>query len=121
MVKVDRNTDVWNPPFNFEDYDFLCAGSSVILALPVEEVINIMIKNPLTGYGEPTREELARLKLMRNHLDYLPSPEKPRGKTRPTRPVKIIQGPKKGIVFVTYSGMHLGPKETGGSPQSSRY
>lgn len=26
-------------------------------------------------------------------------------------PGKIIPGPEKGVVFATYSGMHLGPKE----------
>jgi hypothetical protein len=113
MVKVDRNTDVWNPPFKFGDYDFLCIGSPVILGLPTEEIINVMIKNPESGhYGEPTREEVARLRLQRNDPDYLPRPEHPKGEARPPRgPAKTIPGPKKGIVFVTYSGMHLGPKE----------
>ena len=110
MVKIDKNTDVNRPGFDYEDYDFLCVGSPVILGLPTEEIINIMIKNPLSGhYGEPTREEVARLRLIRNDPEYLPPPPSLPEKASP--PGMIIPGPKKGVVFVTYAGMHLGPKE----------
>jgi hypothetical protein len=112
IFKVDRNMDFRNPPFDLKDYDFLCVGSPVILGLPTEEIINAMIKNPLSGhYGEPTREEVARLRLVRGDPEYFPPPQPPLGKTRPRHVGKIVPGPKKGIVFVTYAGMHLGPKE----------
>ncbi len=112
MFKVDRNTDVHNPPFNLEDYDFLCVGSYVMLELPAEEIINVMCKNPLSGHcGQPTREEVARQRVMRNDSEYLPPAERPPRQRRPRGVGKIIPGPKKGIVFATYAGMHLGPKE----------
>jgi len=110
--KVDRKTDYRNPPFNIEDYDFLCAGSYVLLELPAEELVNFMCKNPLSGHcGQPTREELARQRLTRNSPNYLPPAEKPLRES-PQRVIgKIRLGAKKGCVFATYGGMHLGPKE----------
>lgn len=110
--KIDKNTDYREPPFNIEDYDFLCAGSYVLLELPAEEIVNFMCKNPLSGHcGQPTREELARQRLLRNDPKYLPPAEKPKRIDRMRPPGKIKLGEKKGIVFATYSGMHLGPKE----------
>ena len=110
--KIDENTDVKNPPFKFEDYDFCCVGSYVFLELPTEEIVNLMCKNPQSGHcGQPTREEVARQRLLRNNPKYLPPAERPPEGTKLRPPGKIVPGPKKGVVFVTYSGMHLGPKE----------
>jgi len=73
---VEKNIDVENPPFNYDDYDFICAGSAVIWALPSDKVVNVMrIQSRKTAYN------------------------------------KIVPGPKCGIVFATYGGAHLGPKE----------
>jgi len=110
--KIDKNTDYREPPFNIEDYDFLCAGSYVLLELPAEEIVNFMCKNPLSGHcGQPTREELARQRLLRNNPNYLPPAEKPKREIKTHNIGKIKLGEKKGIVFATYGGMHLGPKE----------
>lgn len=112
LFKIDENTDVYNPPFDFGDYDFFCVGSWVFLELPVEEIIKFMCKNPYSGHcGQPTTQEVARQRLQRNNPKYLPPGERlPRAEAAPP-PGKIIPGPKKGVVFATYSGMHLGPKE----------
>jgi hypothetical protein len=40
-----------------------------------------------------------------------PSPEKVKEAQKAGKTGKIIPGPKNGIVFVSYSGIHLGPKE----------
>jgi flavodoxin len=114
LVKVDTNTDFFNPGFAFEDYDFLCVGSPVQLNSPAETIIKIMNKNPLSGhFGDPTREEVAVERFKRNDPNYRVGPKRPPGydETHPPRPRKIIPGPKKGVVFVTYGGHHLGPKE----------
>jgi hypothetical protein len=89
MFKVDTQTDVRNPPFNLEDYDFLCAGSLVVEGQPVKEAKDILFYNPLSAHYRPLPGESA----------------KPWS--------KIVLGPedKKGIVFVTFSGQHLGWKE----------
>jgi flavodoxin len=73
---VEQGVDIKNPPFNFDDYEFICAGSAVIWALPTEKIVNVMrIHSRRTAYK------------------------------------KIVPGPKCGIVFCTYGGAHLGPKE----------
>ena len=84
MFKVNKEMDVDNLPFNYDDYDFMCAGSGVYMALPGKEITDIMFK-----YTHQTRRAG---KIVRVHR-------------------KITPGPRKGVVFVTYAGTHLGPKE----------
>lgn len=84
VFKVDKETDVDNLPFDFNDYDFMCAGSGVYMALPGRELTDIMFKT--------THRTRRAGKIVRLHR-------------------KITIGPRKGIVFVTYAGTHLGPKE----------
>jgi hypothetical protein len=110
--KIDENTDIKNPPFKFEDYHFCAVGSYVFLELPAEAMINLLCKNPYSGHcGQPTREEVARQRLQRNNPKYLPPAERPPEGANLRSPGKIIPGPQRGVVFATYSGMHLGPKE----------
>ena len=116
IFKVDKNMDFRNPPFNLAEYDFFCVGSYVVLDWPTEEIINLLVKNPLSGHsGEPTREELARRGESPKAPDGPPQGAPPAGgqeeQPRPRPRAKIIPGPQKGIVFATYGGMHLGPKE----------
>jgi hypothetical protein len=84
MFKVDKDMDVNNLPFNFEEYDFICAGSGVYKALPGQELVNIIFNY--------THQSRRGTKIVRVHR-------------------KITPGPKTGVVFVTYAGTHLGPKE----------
>jgi flavodoxin len=81
MFKIDKNTNFENPPFKYNDYDFVCVGSLVASSEPVPEIMDVMRKNPISGHwrGAPYK--------------------------------KVVAGPKKGIVFVTYGGAHMGPKE----------
>jgi hypothetical protein len=81
LFKIDRGTDINALPYYFEDYDLLCAGSPVHNLLAVEEMIGALKKAP-RHYGE-----------------------------RGSDLAKIVPGPVKGIVFATYVGIHLGPKE----------
>ena len=84
IFKVDKNMDAQNLPFDFQDYDFMCAGSGVYAALPGKEILDIIFK-----VSHQTRRAG---KIVRVHR-------------------KIVPGPKTGVVFVTYAGTHLGPKE----------
>ena len=84
IFKIDKNTDFASLPFKFESYDFLCAGSGVYMALPGKEITELMFK-----YTHQTKRDG---KIVRVHR-------------------MIIPGPKTGVVFVTYAGTHLGPKE----------
>jgi len=77
IFKIDKKTDVDNPPFDYRKYDFVCLGSPIgHKRLPAPEMMN----------------------LMNVMLEKIPHRV-------------IVPGPKKGIVFATYSGVHLGPKE----------
>jgi len=42
VFKIGRGYDVKNPPFDFDDYDFLCAGSLTFYALPTQEIVEVM-------------------------------------------------------------------------------
>jgi hypothetical protein len=81
LFKVDQKTDVTKLPFEYDDYDFMCVGSPVHDSLALEEVILALRRAP--------KEESKR---------GIPHE-------------KIVFGSKKGIVFATYAGAHLGPKE----------
>jgi hypothetical protein len=87
MVKVEKKIDIDNPPFDFRDYDFLCAGSGVYGALPGKFISDFLFKFSHRGTEREERERKVR------------------------RDRKIVPGPKTGVVFVTYAGAHLGPKE----------
>ena len=113
MFKVRRKAeDIFNPPFDFADYDFLCVGSGVISHLPYSEILTLIRKQiyevdprlPLRDRGEA--------------LTYIKEPiPKALPPTKDPRVLKlhrkIVLGPdsKKAIVFVTYSGYEFGPKE----------
>jgi flavodoxin len=84
VFKMDKDTNFANLPFNFEDYDFMCAGSGVYMALPGKEITDVMFKY--------THEPIRNGKIVRVHS-------------------MIFPGPQAGVVFVTYAGIHLGPKE----------
>jgi hypothetical protein len=87
IFKVDKNIDIENPPFDYRDYDFLCVGSYIDWSLPPDELLFIMRHNPQSAHCL----------------------RKPSSKAYGHR--RIVIGPKKGIVFITYAGAHLGPKE----------
>ena len=87
MFKITKNTDFEHPPFEYSKYDFVCIGSLVADSQPVPEIMDIMRKNPLSGHYRPA----AGKKGEGYH--------------------KVVAGPKKGIVFATYGGAHMGPKE----------
>jgi flavodoxin len=84
VFRIDKSIDLASPPFKFSGYDFICAGSGVYSALPGKEITDLMY----TYTHQPKRDG----KIVRVHR-------------------MIIPGPKSGIVFVTYGGTHLGPKE----------
>jgi len=110
IFKIDKKTDINNPPFQYGNYDFLCVGSPVMIGLPASEIINVMTRNPQSPhYYQPTIEEFVMMRV--KNPDFIPHPpEKLPENTKP--PVgKLFPGPRKGIVFVTYGGIHLGPKE----------
>jgi hypothetical protein len=109
MFKVDHHTDVKHPPFRFEDYDFICVGSPVVNKMPVGEVVGIIagaMTPPSSGGPE------AAFAGGRN----APLPDiyrlsKEREATHIHGKIDVDSNGKKGVVFMTYAGKHLGPKE----------
>ncbi len=87
MFKITKTTDFEHPPFKYDDYDFVCVGSLVTSSVPTQESLDIMRKNPLSAHYRPA------------------AGKKGEGYK------KVVPGPKKGIVFVTYGGAHMGPPE----------
>jgi hypothetical protein len=89
-----KNPQIKDFPYDLRDYDFLCVGSPVQEGQPLKEMVNILFNNPYSphSHGETiTPEDEARMR---------------------ANPF-VILGPQdpKGIVFVTYSGVHMGPPE----------
>lgn len=81
VFKISQNTDVSKLPYDYKDYDFMCVGSPVFHGNAPQEIINAVRKAPTEASKGGIPHE------------------------------KIVPGPKKGIVFATYAGAHLGPKE----------
>jgi flavodoxin len=112
MFKVDHHTDVKNPPFDFADYDFLCVGSPVVHKKPIEELMSIMAGAPL-----PPSEGGPKAALMGMKMEDIPEKyrfgERTKARLQSMPPGRIVFGPdsKKGVIFATYGGGHLGPAE----------
>lgn len=115
VTKIDAGIDPRQPPFAYADYDFLCVGSPVIGSLPVREMVDIMALNPVSPHhdnpnlmGCSMDEIKQRFRENRRFVSISPAPEPPAD-----QPLTIRFRPddRKGIVFVTFGGVHMGPKE----------
>jgi hypothetical protein len=111
IYKVRRKReDIFDLPYDFNDYDFLCVGSGIMSHLPYSEILSAIryrINNHDPRISSRRRGE---------DLMYLkgPVPEAPTAEEGPLRAHrKIVLGPdsKKAAVFVTYTGCEFGPKE----------
>jgi hypothetical protein len=83
-----------------------------MMGLPDHKILDLLWKCPLSRhYGQPTIAEF--VDMLRKNPKALPhpSPEKIKEQEKLHPAGKIVPGPKNGIVFVSYSGIHLGPKE----------
>jgi hypothetical protein len=113
-----RAEDILNPPFDINNYDFLCAGSGIRVHLPYNEILNVLRRFRL---GMDPRIAL------RNRDETIPYIKEPvPDMPPPSRDPKVMSfhrkitlGPedKKGVVFATYSGYEFGPPEAGPSLQ----
>ena len=104
MFRIDRKTDIMNPPFDFDNYDFVCVGSGLIMHLPTEEILNVMQRR---FFGVDPRI-LKRNRYETPDFQKVVPPEarnfNPHGKI-------ILGDDKKAVVFITYAGYEFGPKE----------
>ena len=104
--------DILNPPFDVDDYDFLCAGSGLRVHLPYNEILNVLRKFRL---GMDPRIALRNrdetIPYIKEPLPDMPSPFQDPDVL--SHHGKIILGPdsKKAVVFITYAGYEFGPIE----------
>jgi flavorubredoxin len=94
--KVTQDTDFSKLPFDYHNYDFLCIGTPNIFKKPSDEINNYFLP----------------------HLPGQPPPSPPTNmsdnaevQSTPVEPIKFGPNDKKGVVFASYSGIYLGPKE----------
>jgi len=52
IFRIGEGFDIANMPFNFDDYDFLCAGSWTYMALPMIDIVNVMRFNSREKTGK---------------------------------------------------------------------
>ncbi len=109
VFKIDAKTDPADPPFNLNDYDFLCVGSPVIGSLPEKHLVRSLSRNPLSPHARNADYFVtdAGERAPRSLLSIAPEP------VVDETPLVIRFGPetKQGVVFATFGGVHLGPKE----------
>jgi len=108
VYKVDKN-NLDNPPYQFKDYDFLCVGSQVWFSLPSEDISAALDGNPQSLHCSTSSRERPRGVDVPDIIAKIQSSSRVAHDTEKHR--KATPGTRKGIVFVTYSGAHLGPKE----------
>jgi hypothetical protein len=104
-----RGEDILNPPFDLNDYDFLCVGSGLRAHLPYNEVLNMLRRFRLGGDPRiALRNRDETIPYIMEPLQEIPSIERMANGHR-----KIVLGPdsRKGLIFITYAGYELGPKE----------
>jgi flavodoxin len=90
VFKVDKDTDFGKLPFDYKNYDFLCIGTPNIFKCPSDEIKKVFM--PVHTTPPPTNT---------------PAPET----STPVDPIKFGPDDKKGVIFATYAGIYLGPKE----------
>lgn len=112
-VKIrKRAEDILHPPFEIEDYGFICVGSGIRSHLPYNEILNLLRRLRL---GEDPR---FALRMRDETIPYItdPLPEKPPPWKDPElvhqhRKIEIGPDSPKAAVFATYGGYEFGPKE----------
>jgi len=110
VFKIRKEAEViLNPPFDIDNYDFVCVGSGLRVHLPYNEILNLLRRLRL---GIDPR---IALRNRDETIPYIkdPLPESPGPQQMLAHHRKIVLGPdsKKSVVFVTYAGYEFGPKE----------
>jgi hypothetical protein len=110
--------DILNPPFDVNNYDFICVGSGIRLHLPYNEILNVLRR--LTYGIDPRialRDRDETIPYIKEPLPDLPEPWNDPDIMRHHRKIVIGADSKKAVVFTTYGGYEFGPKEAEPSMQ----
>jgi hypothetical protein len=108
IFKVDKKL-VLDPPFQYKDYDFLCVGSYVWHSVPAQEITDVMDTNPQSLHSATSKPGLPKIEITQEIIERIRNAPKSVHDAEKHR--RAIPGTRKGVVFVTYAGVHLGHKE----------
>lgn len=110
--------DILNPPFDVNNYDFICVGSGIRVHLPYNEILNVLRRLRLgidPRIALRNRDET--IPYIKEPLPDLPEPWDDSDIMRHHRKIVIGADSKKAVVFTTYGGYEFGPKEAEPSMQ----
>jgi len=109
IFRVDKKTDINNPPFDFNDYEFVCVGSGIILHLPYNEIL-MLIRRRIFGIDPRVMHRMRdeEITYLKSPVPKLSDVEK---EMNPHRKMTVGKDARRAIVFATYSGFEFGPKE----------
>ena len=110
MVKIAQNSDPMTVPFNYKDYDLICAGSGARMHGPYAELLNVL-RVPI--YGMDPRIMLKSAEGMQLTDEEQKKMQAAMSSRKGRSHSKIVLGPdaKKALSFMTYGGHELGPAE----------
>ena len=107
--KIGKDTDLMNPPFSFENYDFVCVGSGILMHEPQGEILTLLRKQ---FFGIDPRimvksaEDGVPIHFQKNQ-----TPDKMKRPDNPHHKIVLKDDSGKAVVFATYAGNEFGPKE----------
>ena len=108
MVKIAQNSDPMAVPFNYKDYDLICAGSGIRMHSPYVELLHVL-RVPIYGYDP---------RIMLKITEGIQLTDEDTKKMRASgggapNHGKIVLGPnaKKALAFATFGGYEFGPAE----------
>jgi len=110
MVKIEQNSDPMAVPFNYKDYDLICAGSGARMHAPYAELLHVL-RVPI--YGMDPRIMLKSAEGMQLTDEEQKKMQAAMSSRKGRSHSKIVLGPnaRKALSFMTYGGHELGPAE----------
>ena len=106
MFKIDKKAYILNPPFDFNNYDFVCVGSGIRMHLPYDDILWLMrrqffglIPIVLKHASEGEASKLEGIKPIVQSTASIPH-----------RKIEFTNS-KNAVAFATYAGFDFGPKE----------
>jgi hypothetical protein len=105
VVRIEKDSDPMTIPFNYKNYDLICAGSGIRMHSPYVELLHVL-RVPVYGFDP-------RIMLKMTEGVQLTAEENKKMQGWRPNHRKITAGPnaKKALSFVTYGGYEFGPDE----------
>lgn len=110
MYRVQQNSDPMSFPYNFKDYDLICAGSGIRMHSPYIELLNVL-RIPIYGFDPRIMlKQTEGIQLTDAETKKMQEVMKSGGGRRHA---KIVLGAdaKKALSFATYAGYEFGAEE----------